>query len=157
MSGFSIPGAVLPEAEEIRSYDGRSMQDWLSPTDEKLSFIMEGGGAKGIVIATDTEPILAGGEKSGPELFALYEKIKETGRYFFRAPGAHAARSARGRATDSSGSRRQNRGVKFMNKSIRIHGGQRRLLSFLFWTKNALRSGAIRLRKGKTQWSGRRN
>ncbi|MGG4415515.1 hypothetical protein [Brevibacillus agri] len=108
---------MLPEAEEIRSYDGRSMQDWLSPTDEKLSFIMEGGGAKGIVIATDTEPILAGGEKSGPELFALYEKIKETGRYFFRAPGAHAARSARGRATDSSGSRRQNRGVKFMNKS----------------------------------------
>ncbi|MCG5252357.1 hypothetical protein [Brevibacillus agri] len=78
MSGFSIPGAVLPEAEEIRSYDGRSMQDWLSPTDEKLSFIMEGGEAKGIVIATDTEPILAGGEKSGPELFALYEKIKET-------------------------------------------------------------------------------
>ncbi|WP_256973601.1 hypothetical protein [Brevibacillus brevis] len=78
LSDFSIQGAVLPEADKIRKYNDTNMQGLLSSTDEKLSFIMEGDEVKGIVIATDTEPIMAGGEKSGPELFDLYENMKNT-------------------------------------------------------------------------------
>ncbi|MGG4459860.1 hypothetical protein ABEX29_16235 [Brevibacillus porteri] len=78
LSDFSIQGAVLPEADKIRKYNDTNMQGLLSSTDEKLSFIMEEDEVKGIVIATDKEPIMAGGEKSGPELFDLYENIKNT-------------------------------------------------------------------------------
>ncbi|WP_421617511.1 hypothetical protein ACAF76_003860 [Brevibacillus sp. TJ4] len=78
LSDFSIPGAVLSEVDEIRSYKGSNIEDLLTSSDEKLSFIMEDDEVKGIVIATDSEPIMAGGEKSGPELFDLYEEIKNT-------------------------------------------------------------------------------
>ncbi|MFI8713821.1 hypothetical protein [Brevibacillus brevis] len=78
LSDFSIQGAVLPEADKIRNYNDTNMQGLLSSTDEKLSFIMEENEVKGIVIATDTEPIMAGGEKTGPELFDLYENMKNT-------------------------------------------------------------------------------
>ncbi|NQF15851.1 hypothetical protein HPY31_18245 [Brevibacillus sp. HB1.3] len=78
LSDFSIQGAVLPEADKIRKYNDTNMQGLLSSTDEKLSFIMEGDEVKGIVLATDTKPIMAGGEKTGPELFTLYENMKNT-------------------------------------------------------------------------------
>ncbi|MFP3415710.1 hypothetical protein SB773_30135, partial [Bacillus sp. SIMBA_074] len=55
--------------------------DLLVPSDEKLWFIMEGDNAKGIVIATDTEPIQAGLEKTGPELYEMYKDIiQENGK-----------------------------------------------------------------------------
>lgn len=76
LSDFSIQGAVLPEASEISEYKGSTIHELLNSSDEKLSFIMEGDEVKGIAIATDTEPIMAGGEKTGPELFDLYDKIK---------------------------------------------------------------------------------
>ncbi|MBU8716308.1 MULTISPECIES: hypothetical protein [Brevibacillus] len=76
LSDFSIPGALLSEADKISKYKGSNVHELLTAHDEKLSFIMEGDEVKGIAIATDTEPIMAGGEKTGPELFDLHEKIK---------------------------------------------------------------------------------
>ena len=75
MSDYSIESAHLPDTETIKSFKGSSITDLLVPSDEKLWFIMEGDKAKGIVIATDTEPIQAGLEKTGPELYEMYKDI----------------------------------------------------------------------------------
>jgi hypothetical protein len=74
LSDFSIQGAELPDVEEILSYEGSTMTDLLLPSDEKLSFILDGNQVKGFTLATDTRPIMAG--ESGSELFELHEKIK---------------------------------------------------------------------------------
>ncbi|CAM5794076.1 MULTISPECIES: hypothetical protein [Brevibacillus] len=75
LSDYSIDSAHLPDSEAIKSFKGSSITDLLVPSDEKLWFIMEGDKAKGIVIATDTEPIQAGLEKTGPELYEMYKDI----------------------------------------------------------------------------------
>ncbi|MEJ8547837.1 hypothetical protein [Brevibacillus borstelensis] len=75
LSDYSIDSAQLPDTKTIKSFKGSSLTELLVPSDEKLWFIMEGDKAKGIVIATDTEPIQAGREKTGPELYEMFNNI----------------------------------------------------------------------------------
>ncbi|USG64510.1 hypothetical protein NDK47_20520 [Brevibacillus ruminantium] len=75
LSDFSIDGSDLPDTEEILSFQGSRLTELLIPSDEKLWFIMDGKQVKGIVLATDTESRGAGREKTGPELYEMYQKI----------------------------------------------------------------------------------
>ncbi|MED1803017.1 hypothetical protein [Brevibacillus porteri] len=93
VSNFSVPKFNLLPAQEILDYDGENLKDLLVDNKEKLSFMMNGKQAEGIIIANETEPLTMGAPEYGEEMYKLYNSIeldRTSEIYYFEARGGGA-------------------------------------------------------------------
>ncbi len=77
LSDFSIDMYHIKSANVITEFDGTNISEILTPSEEKLSFMMNGEEAEGIIIATESEPVLMGGINKSKNLFKVLKSLKK--------------------------------------------------------------------------------
>ncbi|MGN4667819.1 hypothetical protein ACTFRP_18625 [Bacillus cereus group sp. MYBK234-1] len=75
LSSISFPIYKLKPFEYIVSMDSENVLDFLSSSDERVWFMMNGELPKGLIIANNMEPIRMGGENRSKDLYQMYQSI----------------------------------------------------------------------------------
>lgn len=77
LSDFSIDMFYIKSVDVITSYNGSKISEILEPSDEKLSFMMNGDDPEGIIIATENEPVLMGSINKSKKLIQNFTDTQE--------------------------------------------------------------------------------